>query len=54
MMSKAGLVAVAFKTIQTLPQSYNYTKPNIFQKGLEKLVQNVLKKSFAPFRSDFE
>ena len=54
MMSRAGLVAVAFKTIQTLPRNLDIVKPNQFQQGLEKLVVNVLKKTFAAFRSDFE
>ena len=54
MMSRAGLVAVAFKTIQTLPRNLDIVRPNQFQQGLEKLVQNVLKKTFAAFRSDFE
>ena len=54
MQSRAGLVAVAFKTIQTLPRNLDIVKPNQFQQGLEKLVVNVLKKTFAAFRSDFE
>ena len=55
MGSRAGLVAVAFKTIQTLPAlPIDSIKPNQFQQGLEKLVNNFLKKTFAPFRSDFE
>ena len=55
MQSRAGLVAVAFKTIQTLPPlPVDNIKPNQFQQGLEKLVNNVLKKTFAAFRSDFE
>ena len=55
MGSRFGLIAVAFKTIQTLPAlPFDHEKPNKFQQGLERLVNNVIKKTFAPFRSDFE
>jgi hypothetical protein len=57
LMSKAGLVMVAFKKMQSLPEPLNLKerqKANLFEKGLSNFVQRTLKKSWGPFKADFE
>ena len=56
-MSKAGLVVIAFKKIQTLPERKDgelYAKANKFEKGLAGFVDRTLRKPFAAFKADFD
>jgi hypothetical protein len=56
-MSKAGLVVIAFRKIQTLPERKDnaaYLKATKFEKGLSLFVEKTLRGSFAPFRNEFE
>ena len=53
LMSKAGLVMVAFKKMQSLPEPTDMEqrlKANKFEKGLSNFVQKTLKKTWAPFK----
>ena len=55
-MSKAGLVVIAFKKIQTLPpriDTERYAKANKFEKGLSNFVDRTVRKSFNAFKQDF-
>ena len=55
--SKAGLVVVAFKKIQSLPVRKNselFAKANKFEKGLSNFVDRTLKRPFNAFRIDFD
>lgn len=57
LMSKAGLVVIAFRKIQTLPERKDnaaYLKATKFEKGLSLFVEKTLRGSFAPFRNEFE
>jgi hypothetical protein len=57
LMSKAGMVVIAFRKIQTLPDrvdSEAYAKANKFEKGLSSFVDRTLKKSFEAFKTEFE
>ena len=57
LMSKAGLVVIAFRKIQTLPErkdNATYLKATKFEKGLSLFVEKTLRGSFAPFRNEFE
>ena len=57
-MSKAGLVVIAFKKIQSLPQRKvdpaKYTKLMKFERGIGEFYQNTLKRSYAALRNEFE
>ena len=53
-MSKAGLVVIAFKKLQSLPDrngNKNYLKGSKFEKGLLVFTNRTLKKSFEPFKN---
>ena len=57
LMSKAGLVVIAFRKIQTLPErrdSENYVKATKFEKGLSLFVEKTLRGSFVPFKNEYE
>ena len=57
LMSKAGMVVIAFRKIQTLPRirdDEKYLKANKFEKGLSSFVDRTLKKSFEAFKNEFE
>ena len=57
LMSKAGLVMVAFKKMQTIPEPTDMEqriKANKFEKGLSNFVQKTLKATWGPFKADFE
>ena len=57
LMSKAGMVVIAFRKIQTLPErrdSESFMKANKFEKGLSSFVDRTLKKSFEAFKTEFE
>ena len=57
LMSKAGLVVIAFKKMQGLPErtdSELYGKANKFEKGLSGFVDRTIRRSFAAFKTDFD
>ena len=57
LMSKAGMVVIAFRKIQTLPEKIDteaFARANKFEKGLSSFVDRTLKKSFEAFKSEFE
>ena len=57
LMSKAGLVVIAFRKVQTLPErkdNENYLKATKFEKGLSLFVERTLKASFVPLKNEFE
>ena len=57
LMSKAGMVVIAFRKIQTLPEKRDdeaYAKANKFEKGLSSFVDRTLKKLFEAFKSEWE
>jgi len=52
-MSRAGLVVIAFRKIQTLPErkDFNkYTKGTKFEKSLTEFISNRIKQSFKPWK----
>ena len=56
-MSKAGLVVVAFKQMQSLPDRKDgdlYAKANRFEKGLNDFVVRTMKRTFAAFKNEFD
>ena len=57
LLSKAGMVVIAFRKIQSLPERVNteaYARANKFEKGLSSFVDRTLRKSFNAFRSEFD
>jgi hypothetical protein len=57
LLSKAGMVVIAFRKIQTLPERRDdeiYKKANQFEKGLSSFVDRTLKKSFEAFKTEWE
>jgi hypothetical protein len=57
LMSKAGLVMVAFRKIQSLPEPVDVEgrrRANKFEKGLSTFAERTLKKTFGPFKADYE
>jgi hypothetical protein len=57
LMSRAGLVVIAFRKIQTLPErkdNENYVKATKFEKGLSLFVEKTLRGSFVPFKNEYE
>ncbi|MBL2503839.1 hypothetical protein ELJ47_30305, partial [Klebsiella pneumoniae] len=56
-MSKAGLVVIAFRKIQTLPERKDNTaflKASKFEKGLATFAERTLKRALGAFRSEYE
>ncbi len=56
LMSKAGRVVTAFRTIASLPRPRNSSKDlkaNIFEKGLSQFANRVLRKSFESYKDDY-
>ncbi len=54
LMSKAGLVLISFKKLQSLPDrngNKNYLKGSKFEKGLLAFTNRTLKKSFEAFKN---
>ena len=52
LVSKAGMVVLAFRRIQTLPEKKNmeaYGKASKFERGLLTFVLSVLKRSYSAF-----
>jgi hypothetical protein len=56
-MSKAGLVVIAFKKIQSLPERNDgaaYLKASKFEKGLLKYVTSTTDLALKAFKNEFE
>ena len=56
-MSKAGLVVIAFRKIQTLPERKDnaaFLKASRFEKGLASFVERTVKRALGAFKNDFE
>jgi hypothetical protein len=56
-MSKAGLVVIAFRKIQTLPEKKNneaFAKASRFEKGLATFAERTLKRALGAFRNEYE
>ena len=54
LLSKAGMVAIALRKIQALPERIDrplYEKANKFEKGLSAFAEKTLRQSFAAFKS---
>ena len=54
LLSKAGMVVLAFRKIQTLPPRNDpelYKKANKFEKGLSMFAEQVVRKSFYAFKT---
>ena len=57
LMSKAGLVVIAFRKIQTLPEknySASFAKATRFEKGLATFAERTLKRALGAFRNEYE
>ena len=57
LMSKAGMVVIAFRKIQTLPERRDdaaFAKANKFEKGLSSFVDRTLRQSFGAFRTELD
>ena len=57
LMSKAGMVVIAFRKIQTLPErpdNEKFIKANKFEKGLSTFVDRTLRKSWNAFKTEWE
>ena len=56
-MSKAGMVVIGFRKIQTLPERRDdaaFAKANRFEKGLSSFVDRTLRQSFNAFRTELD
>ena len=52
--SKAGMVVLAFRRIQTLPERKNmeaYGRASKFERGLEAFVERIVRQSFTSFKN---
>ena len=57
LLSKAGMVVIAFRRIQMLPDRIDrplYERANKFEKGLSSFADKVLRQSFSSFKSEFD
>ena len=57
LLSKAGMVVIAFRRIQMLPDRIDrplYERANKFEKGLSAFADKILRKSFLSFKSEFD
>ena len=57
LMSKAGMVVIAFRKMQSLPERRNmeaFKKASKFEKGLANFAQRTLKKALDSFKNEFE
>lgn len=57
LLSKAGMVVIAFRKIQTLPEKRDdaaFAKANRFEKGLSSFVDRTLRQSFNSFRTELD
>ncbi len=56
-MSKAGLVVIAFRKVQTLPERKDNTaflKASRFEKGLLGFIDRTIKRSLGAFKNEYE
>ena len=56
LMSKAGLLLIAFRKFSTLPQRINKgknEKANKFTVGLQRFVDKTLNRAFGAFKNEF-
>jgi hypothetical protein len=56
-MSKAGMVVIAFRKMQSLPERRNmeaFKKASKFEKGLANFAQRTLKRALDSFKNEFE
>lgn len=57
LMSKAGLVVIAFRKMQSLPNRINndaYKKASKFEKGLSSFVERTVKRALGAFKNEYE
>ena len=57
LMSKAGMVVIAFRKMQSLPERRNmeaFKKASKFEKGLANFAQRTLKRVLNSFKNEFE
>ena len=57
LVSKAGMVVIAFRKIQTLPERRNmeaYGRASKFERGLSTFVERIIRQSFGSFRNAFD
>ena len=57
LMSKAGLVVIAFRKIQTLPERKDnsaFLKASRFEKGPSNFAERTLKRALGAFRNEYE
>ena len=57
LMSKAGMVVIAFRKMQSLPERRNmeaFKKASKFEKGLANFAQRTLKRALNSFKNEFE
>ena len=57
LMSKAGLVVIAFRKIQTLPERKDnaaFLKASKFEKGLANFVERTVKRALGAFKNEYE
>ena len=57
LMSKAGMVVIAFRKMQSLPERRNieaFKKASKFENGLANFAQRTLKRALNSFRAEYE
>ena len=57
LVSKAGMVVIAFRKIQTLPEKKNmeaYGKASKFERGLSTFVERITRQTFGAFKTNFD
>ena len=57
LVSKAGMVVIAFRKIRSLPERVNrplFEKANRFEKGLSTFADKILRLSFTSFKTEFD
>ena len=57
LMSKAGLVVIAFRKIQTLPERKDnsaFLKASRFEKGLATFAERTLRRAIGAFKNEYE
>ena len=57
LMSKAGMVVIAFKKMQALPERKDpkmFELANKFERGLARFADRTIKRAWASFRNEFD
>ena len=57
LVSKAGMVVIAFRKIRSLPERRNmeaYGRASKFERGLSTFVERIIRQSFGSFRNAFD